>query len=411
LALLDHTEVLILGGGAAGLFCAFTAAGRGRSSRARRVRVLERANKVGKKILMSGGGRCNFTNLRVGPEHFLSANPHFCKSALARYTPRQFIALVDRHGIAWHEKELGQLFCDDSSKQIVKLLLDECADAGVRVDVDCEVTRVERGPQGFTLQTSLGELRADALVVATGGLSVPTLGGSGFGYELARQFGHPVLPTRAGLVPLTLSGRPLEQWQDLAGLSLPVSASAPAPAGGARFDNAMLITHRGISGPAILQVSNYWQPGEPLRIDLLPGRDAQELLVQAQRARPRIELVTLLAEWWPRRFAERFCELFAGAEAGKRLADYPHARFREIARAVHDWPVVPSGTEGYRTAEVTLGGVDTREVSSATFESRRVPGLYFVGEVLDVTGWLGGYNFQWAWASAHACGSAISAAG
>jgi predicted Rossmann fold flavoprotein len=297
-------DVLILGGGAAGLFCAFQAGERGR-----RVRVLEHANKVGKKILMSGGGRCNFTNLRVGPDHFLSANPHFCKSALARYRPEHFVALVQRHGIAYHEKELGQLFCDDSSKQIVKLLLDECAAAQVRVDVDCEVARVEHGADGFTAHTTLGVLRAPKLVVATGGLSVPTMGATGFGYALARQFGHAVLPTRAGLVPLTLSGRPLEQWQDLAGVALPVSAQA----GGRRFDNAMLITHRGISGPAILQVSNYWQPGEPLRIDLLPGRDAVQVLVEQQAARPRAELVTVLGELWPRRFAERFCEIFVGA--------------------------------------------------------------------------------------------------
>jgi predicted Rossmann fold flavoprotein len=391
------TDVLVLGAGAAGLFCAFTAGRRGRT-----VRVLERANKVGKKILMSGGGRCNFTNRRVGPGHFLSANPHFCKSALARYAPEQFIALVEQHGIAYHEKELGQLFCDDSAKQIVQLLMDECAAAGVRVDTDCEVTRVEQGGDGFRVQTSLGELHAARLVVATGGLSVPTLGGSGLGYELARQFGHALQPTRAGLVPLTLSGRPLEQWQDLSGLSLPVATHA----GGARFDNAMLITHRGVSGPAILQVSNYWQPGEPLRIDLLPRADAFTLLVESQRTRPKAELVTLLAELWPRRFAERFVAVCAGADR-KNLADHSHDRFREIARAIHDWPVVPSGTEGYRTAEVTLGGVDTREISSATFESQRVPGLYFIGEVLDVTGWLGGYNFQWAWASAHACGNAL----
>ena len=403
-------DVIVLGGGAAGLFCAFTAARRGR-----RVRVLERANKVGKKILMSGGGRCNFTNLRVGPEHFLSANPHFCKSALARYKPVDFIALVEQHGIAYHEKELGQLFCDDSAKQVVQLLLDECAAAGVQVEVDCEVTGVT-AQQGFTLQTGRGELRADKLVVATGGLSVPTLGGSGFGYELARQFGHALQPTRAGLVPLTLSGRPLEQWQDLSGLSLPVATQAD----GARFENAMLITHRGLSGPALLQISNYWQPGEKLRIDLLPGRDALALLIEAQRARPKIELVTLLAEWWPRRFAERFVNIAVGAASAatvaakaaptantKRLADYSHQQFREIAAAVHDWPVAPSGTEGYRTAEVTLGGVDTGEISSTTFESRRVPGLHFIGEVLDVTGWLGGYNFQWAWASAHACAQAL----
>jgi predicted Rossmann fold flavoprotein len=402
----NHADVLILGAGAAGLFCAFTAARRGR-----RVRVLECANKVGKKILMSGGGRCNFTNLRVGPEHFLSANPHFCKSALARYRPGDFIALVEKHGIAYHEKELGQLFCDESSKQIVQMLMDECHAAGVQVDVECEVERVVRGAEGFELDARLRghdryEVRAGKLVVATGGLSVPTLGGTAFGYELARQFGHEIQPTRAGLVPLTLSGRPLEQWSELSGVSLPVSASA----NGARFDNAMLITHRGISGPAILQISNYWEPvaakaaPTKLRIDLLPARDALELLVENQRERPRTELVTVLAEQVPKRFAQRFCELLAPS---KPLNQYKREDLRAIAAALHDWPVVPSGTEGYRTAEVTLGGVDTREISSSTFESKRVPGLHFIGEVLDVTGWLGGYNFQWAWASAHACGQAL----
>ena len=385
--------------------------------------MIEHANRVGKKILMSGGGRCNFTNRRVGPEHFLSANPHFCKSALARYTPDAFIALVDRHGIAWHEKELGQLFCDDSSKQIVKLLLDECAAAHVRVDVECEVERVEREGDAFVLRTTLGTLRAPKLVVATGGLSVPTMGATGLGYEVARQFGHAIRPTRAGLVPLTLSGRPLEQWQDLSGVSLPVTASVD----GASFTNAMLITHRGLSGPAMLQISNYWQPGKPvaaeaaptgagrLRIDLLPGRDALNVLLENQAARPRAELVTVLAELWPKRFAERFYEVVAaplgpkitGARAAPRLADYRRDALRDIARAIHDWPIVPSGTEGYRTAEVTLGGVDTGEISSTTFESKRVPGLHFIGEVLDVTGWLGGYNFQWAWASAHACAQAL----
>jgi predicted Rossmann fold flavoprotein len=396
-------DVLVLGGGAAGLFCAFTAARRGR-----RVRVIEHASRVGKKILMSGGGRCNFTNLRVGPEHFLSANPHFCKSALARYQPERFIALVEKHGIAYHEKELGQLFCDDSSRQIVQLLLDECAAAGVRVEVECEIARVERAGDGFAVDTTLGPLRADKVVVATGGLSVPTMGATDFGYELARQFGHEIRPTRAGLVPLTLSGKPLEQWQDLSGVSLPVEAAA----GDASFLNAMLITHRGLSGPAMLQISNYWQPGELLRIDLLPGRDAFAWLVQTQRERPKAELVTVLAELWSRRFAERFHEVVCvGAPWARpglaRLADHRHDDFRAIAASIHDWPITPSGTEGYRTAEVTLGGVDTREISSTTFESQRVPGLYFIGEVLDVTGWLGGYNFQWAWASAHACGQAI----
>jgi hypothetical protein len=364
------------------------------------VRVIEHANRIGKKILMSGGGRCNFTNLSVKPEHFLSANPHFCKSALARYSPQDFIALVEKHGIAYHEKELGQLFCDDSSKQIVKLLLDECAAANVDVRVDCDVNTVTHGADGFTVLTAQGAMRAPKLVVATGGLSVPTMGASGFGYELARQFGHGLQATRAGLVPLTLSGRPLEQWQDLSGVSLPVEASA----NGASFANAMLITHRGLSGPALLQISNYWRPTEPLRLDLLPQSDALEFLLEKQQAQPASELRTVLAEVLPKRFAQRFCELLAPS---KPMRQYRRDELRGIAASLRAWPVTPSGTEGYRTAEVTLGGVDTQEISSASFESRHVQGLHFIGEVMDVTGWLGGYNFQWAWASAHACGSAL----
>ncbi len=393
------SDVLILGAGAAGLLCAFTAGRRGL-----RVRVVECANKPGKKILMSGGGRCNFTNTGTAPEHFISANPHFCKSALARYTPEDFVAMVGRHGIAWHEKELGQLFCDDSSKQILRMLLDECAQAGVEIHTDCEVQRVEHDAQAavFALRTSLGPMRAGRLVVATGGLSIPSLGGSCLGYELARQFGHSIQATRAGLVPLTLSGRPLEQWQDLSGLSFEVEASY----GSARFRNAMLLTHRGLSGPALLQISNYWHPGGDgvLGLNLLPQADAFEFLIDQQREQPAAELRTVLADVLPKRFAQRFCELLAPS---RPMRQFRPLELRAIASLLQAWPVTPSGTEGYRTAEVTLGGVDTREVSSSTFESKRQAGLHFVGEVLDVTGWLGGYNFQWAWASAHACGASL----
>ncbi|HUS23619.1 MAG TPA: NAD(P)/FAD-dependent oxidoreductase [Candidatus Binatia bacterium] len=391
----DACDVLVLGGGAAGLFCAFTAGQRGLD-----VRVLERAERAGKKILMSGGGRCNFTHTGTGPGNFLSANPDFCRSALARYRPEQFVALVDRHGIAWHEKTPGQLFCDESSRQVVKLLLDECAAARVRVDLDCEVQQVERAGDGFVVRTDGGTLRSRKLVVATGGLSVPTLGGSGFGYELATQFGHAIVPTRAALVPLTLSGRPQEEWCELAGVSLPVTARC----GSAEFSDALLVTHRGLSGPAVLQISSYWQPGERLQLDLVPHADAFAWLVARQRSAPAQELKTALGEVLPRRFAQRFCEVLAPS---RPLGQVAHAELRTIAQKLHDWPVVPSGTEGWRTAEVTLGGVDTREISSSTFESQRVPGLHFVGEVLDVTGWLGGYNFQWAWASAHACAQAL----
>ena len=394
------SDVLILGAGAAGLFCALTAGARGL-----RVRVVEAANKPGKKILMSGGGRCNFTNTGTTPENFLSANPHFCKSALARYRPEDFIAMVDRHRIAWHEKELGQLFCDDSSKQILRMLLDECAQAAVEIHTDCEVQRVDQDASSgvFAMRTSLGPMRARKLVVATGGLSIPSLGGSGFGYELARQFGHRIEPTRAGLVPLTLSGRPLEQWQDLSGLSLEVEASC----GDARFRNAMLLTHRGLSGPALLQISNFWQPGRDvgLNLDLMPQADAEDWLLERQREQPATELRTVLSDVLPKRFAQRFCELLAPS---RPMRQFRPQELREIAGRLHAWPVTPSGTEGYRTAEVTLGGVDTREVSSSSFESKRAPGLHFIGEVLDVTGWLGGYNFQWAWASGHACGEALS---
>ncbi len=388
-------DVIILGGGAAGLFCAFEAGLRGK-----RVLVIEHANKVGKKILMSGGGRCNFTNLGTEPTHFLSANPHFCKSALARYSPQDFVSLVQKHGIAWHEKELGQLFCDESSKLIVRMLLDECAAVGVQIALECSISAVDKTSSGYAVHTSHGSFKAAKLVVATGGLSIPTMGASGFGYTLAKQFSHTVLPTRAGLVPLTLSGKPLEQWADLSGVALPVEASA----GKVQFRNQLLVTHRGISGPAVLQISNYWQPGEALTLDLFPQGDAGNWLSQQQQARPASEVRTVLAEVLPKRFAQRFAELHAPPKLMRQLM---HAELKAIASALHDWPITPNGTEGYRTAEVTLGGVDTRELSSTTMESRLAPGLHFIGEVLDVTGWLGGYNFQWAWASAHACAESL----
>jgi predicted Rossmann fold flavoprotein len=390
-----HYDVLIIGGGAAGLMCAATAAQRGR-----RVRVVEHASRVGKKILMSGGGRCNFTNLGTTPDNFLSQNPHFCKSALARYTPWDFIALVERHGIRYHEKELGQLFCDESSKQIVAMLLDECAAAGVDVRVDCAVQGVARDGDGYVVQTTLGTVTATSLVVATGGLSIPRMGATGFGYALARQFGHSVLPTRAGLVPLTLSGTHLEHYADLAGVSLPVESVCSGQA----FRGGLLFTHRGLSGPSILQISSYWQPGEPLALDLLPDLDVAALLLGQQRERPAAELKTVLAERLPKRLGQRLCERWL---ENRPLRQYRADELRDIAARLASWPVTPSGTEGYRTAEVTLGGVDTRELSSTTMESRRVPRLYFIGEVVDVTGHLGGYNFQWAWASGVAAGRAV----
>lgn len=390
-------DVLIIGGGAAGLMCALTAGQRGL-----RTLVIEHANRVGKKILMSGGGRCNFTNTGTTPANYLSANPHFCKSALARYTPSDFIQMVERHGIAYHEKELGQLFCDDSSKQIVKMLVDECEAAGVRIETGCSVENVQHTDGGFRLRTTRGTLSAPALVVACGGLSIPSMGASGFGYELARQFGHTVLPTRAGLVPLTLTGKHQEHLQDLSGVALPVEATC----NGQSFRNFMLITHRGVSGPSILQISSYWRPGDDLRLNLLPDGDAFQLLREQQAVRPAAELKTVLSDLLPRRFAQRLCELWLPNRPMKQFND---PQLREIAAQLQSWPLVASGTEGYRTAEVTLGGVDTDELSSSTMQSKKIPGLYFIGEVVDVTGWLGGYNFQWAWASGHAAGNAVNA--
>jgi predicted Rossmann fold flavoprotein len=392
----ERFDAIVVGAGAAGLMCAIAAGQRGL-----RVLVVDHANKVGKKILMSGGGRCNFTNTGATPANYLSANPHFCKSALARYTPAHFIELVERHGIKYHEKELGQLFCDESSKLIARLLLDECAAAKVEVRTHCGIEQVIHADSGdFRLRTSQGNFSAPALVVASGGLSIPSMGASGFGYQLAKQFGHEVLPTRAGLVPLTLSGKHAERLHDLAGVSLPVEARC----NGASFRNFMLLTHRGISGPAILQISNFWQPGDDLRLDLLPDRDIEALLQEWQRDRRDAELKTLLGEVMPKRFAQRLCEHWI---ANKPLRQYNAPELRAIADLLSSWPLVASGTEGYRTAEVTLGGVDTDGLSSSTMMSRHVPGLHFIGEVVDVTGWLGGYNFQWAWASGHAAGQSL----
>jgi predicted Rossmann fold flavoprotein len=387
-------DVVVVGGGAAGLMCARVAGLRGR-----KVRVIEHANRCGKKILMSGGGRCNFTNTGTTAANFLSRNPHFCKSALARFTPQHFIDLVERHGIAYHEKELGQLFCDDSSKLIVKMLLDECADAGVRIDTQCSVEGVEKRDDGFRVRTTSGTLHAPSLVVATGGLSIPSMGATGFGYELARSFGHAVLPTRAGLVPLTLTGKHQERLADLSGVALPITAEC----NGRAFSNFMLITHRGVSGPAILQISSYWNVGDALHLDLLPQADAFALLKELRARRPAAELRTMLGELFPKRFAERLCDLWFRS---RPMRQFNEPELRAIAGQLQRFPLVASGTEGYRTAEVTLGGVDTDELSSSTMQSKRVPGLYFIGEVVDVTGWLGGYNFQWAWASGHAAGLA-----
>jgi predicted Rossmann fold flavoprotein len=396
-------DLAIIGGGAAGLMCALSAAQLGL-----RVQLIEHANRCGKKILMSGGGRCNFTNTGTTPANFLSRNPHFCKSALAGFTPADFIAMVQKHRISYHEKELGQLFCDDSSKQIVQMLLSECTQAGTQIHTSTSVSKIDAlsDAGGFQLQTTQGPLRCQNLVVATGGLSIPSMGATGFGYEIAKQFGHTLLPTRAGLVPLTLSGRYQEQFATLAGIALPIIAQV----GKVKFENAMLITHRGLSGPAILQISSFWQSGvePPLQLNLVP-QGAAQLITQAQANRGHLTVGELLADLLPKRFAQRFAEVYGSSiGATRKLAECSKTTLNQLAQHLSAWPIIASGNEGYRTAEVTLGGVDTDEISSSSMASKRVSGLYFIGEVLDVTGHLGGYNFQWAWASAVAAARAIA---
>jgi predicted Rossmann fold flavoprotein len=387
-------DVVVIGAGAAGLMCARVAGQRGKS-----VVILERADRIGKKILISGGGRCNFTNLHAGPENYLSGNRDFCKSALARFSPGDFIALMESHGIAYHEKKLGQLFCDHSSRDIVEMLRRECDEAGVKIETSVEVRAVRREGDGFAIETARGVMQARRLVVATGGLSLPKLGATDFGYQLARQFGLKVLPVRPGLVPFTFSGEALEFCRALSGLSVTCTARAEAGPG---FAEQLLFTHRGLSGPAMLQVSSYWQPGTPLRINLFPAGDARSWLEEQRGS--GAQLHTLLA----RRVPERFAAAWSAPLAPLRpLRSYAGPELDTIARRLEDWTLDPAGTEGYATAEVTVGGIDTRELHSKTMEARAVPGLYFIGEAVDVTGWLGGYNFQWAWASGHACGEAV----
>jgi predicted Rossmann fold flavoprotein len=388
-------DVVIVGGGAAGLMCAIEAGKRGR-----RVLVIERSDQIGKKILISGGGRCNFTNLHVTPENFLSANPHFCKSALARYSPADFIAMVERHGIAYHEKERGQLFCNLSAKLIVTMLADECRQAGVRIDVNSVVSAVERGGDGFTIEASGGPINTASLVIASGGLSIPKMGATNFGYEFAKRFGHSIVPTYPALVPLTLSAEDLARYQDLTGIGLPVEASS----NGKSFSAPMLFTHRGISGPAILQISSYWKAGAELRINFLPSGDTAEWLLERQRSRPAAELKTVLGEIFPKRLAVRLSEIKFDS---RPLRQYRAVQLRQVAAQLQNWAFHPIGTEGYRTAEVTGGGVNTDELSSTTMASKKVSGLYVIGEVVDVTGQLGGFNFQWAWASGHAAGQVV----
>ncbi|QPG27349.1 NAD(P)/FAD-dependent oxidoreductase [Pantoea sp. SM3640] len=394
---MEQFDVIIIGAGAAGLFCAAQAGQRGR-----RVLLLDNGKKPGRKILMSGGGRCNFTNLYTEPAAYLSHNPHFCKSALARYTQWDFIDLVNRHGIAWHEKTLGQLFCDDSAQQIVDLLLAECDKGNVTLRLRSEVLSVARDESGYTLQLNGSTVQAEKLVIASGGLSMPGLGASPFGYKIAEQFGLSVFPTRAALVPFTLHKPLLEQLQTLSGVALETTIDAQD---GTRFKEAMLFTHRGLSGPAVLQISSYWQPGEFVTIDLSPATPLEAFLTAQRETHPNLSLKNSLAKILPKRLVEVLQALKVVPDI--TLKQLNSKQQTELAQTLHAWRIQPNGTEGYRTAEVTLGGVDTTQLSSKTMEARAVPGLYFIGEVADVTGWLGGYNFQWAWSSAWACAQAL----
>lgn len=389
-----HFDVVILGAGAAGMMAAIETGKRGRKAL-----VIDHAKAPGEKIRISGGGRCNFTNINTRPDRFISNNPRFAISALARYTPQRFIALVASHGIAFHEKTLGQLFCDGSSLQIVNLLTAEMSKAGATLELATTIERVEKTVTGFVLTLSSGPVTCDSLIVATGGKSIPKMGATGFGYQLATQFGLKVTETRPALVPLTFEPRILEKLAPLSGIATDVVATA----NGKSFAEAMLFTHRGLSGPAILQISSFWREGDPISIDLLPQTDVPDALRRARKETPKLALQTVLANALPKRLAQMLAE-----EIGLPgpIGDFSDAKLGQIEAALKHWTLKPTGSEGYRTAEVTLGGVDTAGLNSTTMEARAVPGLYFVGEVVDVTGWLGGYNFQWAWASGWAAGQA-----
>ncbi|MCJ8169852.1 NAD(P)/FAD-dependent oxidoreductase [Atopomonas sediminilitoris] len=388
-------DCIVLGGGAAGLMCAATAGYRGR-----RVAVLDHANKVGKKILMSGGGRCNFTNLSIEPSNYLSGNAHFCKSALSRYRASDFIELVERHGVAYHEKGQGQLFCDNKASDILNVLLTECEWAGVEIRTECQIERVSKSEHGFSLSTSQGTMHCQSLVIATGGLSIPTMGATGFGFNLAEQFGLPLKPRWASLVPFTITDKWQSVFAELAGVAVDVAVSCNKQ----HFNDPLLFTHRGLSGPAILQISNYWRPGDAITLDFFPSGDIAELMQQWRAEGNKSELKNLLALHLPKRFVQAWLEQSLGS---RPVQQYNDAEIKQLAEALHRWSITPSGTEGYRTAEVTMGGVDTDAVSSKTFEAKDVPGLFFIGEVLDVTGWLGGFNFQWAWASGFCAGQYV----
>ena len=393
---MDKSDVVIIGAGASGLMCAIEAGKRGR-----RVRVLEHANKPGKKILMSGGGRCNFTNYSIEPENYISHNPHFCKSALSRFTQWDFLSFIDRHKIPFHERLHGQLFCNDSAKDILDALLHECRQYQVKIDLNCRVEQVQQvANSGFALKTSLGGISADSLVIATGGLSIPKMGATPFGYRIAEQFGIKVWPTRAGLVPLTLHPGDKERFTPLTGIAVPCRVSNQRQS----FKENILFTHRGLSGPAMLQISSYWQPGEALVVDLLPDIDIATQLKDQRAQGSKLKIQTLLLDYLPKRLLQT---LLDQSYLDLTVANCADKDFAVIADSLHRWTIKPNGTEGYRTAEVTVGGVDCDAVSSKTLASLQVPGLYFIGEVLDVTGWLGGYNFQWAWASGWCAGQYV----
>ncbi|MFO1339358.1 MAG: NAD(P)/FAD-dependent oxidoreductase [Burkholderiaceae bacterium] len=399
-------DAVVIGAGAAGLFCAAQAGQRGL-----KVLLLDHAAKLGEKIRISGGGRCNFTNREASPAQFLSDNPHFCRSALARYGAGDFIALVRRHGIGFHEKHKGQLFCDDSAEDIIAMLLRECAAGGVERWQPCQVADVRADGDGWVVATDRGEVACGAVVVATGGLPVPKIGATDFGLRLAQRYGHRVVEPRPALVPLTFDAAAWVPFVPMAGIALPVaiSTSTPGKRGAVRteFLEDLLFTHRGLSGPAVLQISSFWRPGQAVQVDLAPGRDLAEALAQA-KARSRRQLGNELGAWLPERLADTWLAL-QGPPADTPMPQLPDAALRRLAASLQQWALLPTGTEGWRKAEVMAGGVDTRDLSSQTMESRLRPGLYFIGEVVDVTGWLGGYNFQWAWSSAHACAEALAA--
>jgi predicted Rossmann fold flavoprotein len=390
----QKVDVVILGAGAAGMMCAIEAGRRGR-----RVVLLDHAERVGKKILISGGGRCNFTNINCRAENFLSENPHFAKSALARFTPSDFIAMIEKHGIRYHEKTLGQLFCDRSAHDVVTMLERECADAGVQIIVGTRATSIVRDGH-FRVETAETIFEAEAVVVATGGLSIPKMGATGFGYSLAEQFGLRIVECRPGLVPLVFSAEDREQWCDLAGVSAEVVADSGTRQRRGSFREKMLITHRGLSGPAILQVSSYWRPGEAVAVDLAPDIEVMAPLLAHNARRDAAAAVLAIRAVLPARMAERWIAL-------RQPSNWTNASLATMEQQLHAWRITPAGTEGYAKAEVTAGGVDTAELDAKTMQSRKVPGLYFIGEVVDVTGWLGGYNFQWAWASGFSAGQAV----